>query len=268
MCTVCCTLIECRKLKNEKREEKKWARAKKSSKKCRLQLSACCSLFFLLSSWALAEQLVTVKIRVWAWVIYRSLWRKTFALIRRREGEKRAARWENCTRRLAKALARISFVIRSDGSNLHWDLRNFWKTIQETLTAILQCSWKNFSLALVSLLFYCVWKKQQRSWDEEIGGEIRNKKRKWEKFSFCSNKRELRSCSKAKQALFTRLHNFFVASRPPANETVKLEWETTNKQKNYVKVFPFRSFVRSSSSSSHLQSGKQWNSLGRLRIQL
>lgn len=157
MCTVCCTLIECRKLKNEKREEKKWARAKKSSKKCRLQLSACCSLFFLLSSWALAEQLVTVKIRVWAWVIYRSLWRKTFALIRR-EGEKRAARWENCTR-LAKALARISFVIRSDGSNLHWDLRNFWKTIQETLTAILQWAWKNFSLALVSLLFYCVWKK-------------------------------------------------------------------------------------------------------------
>lgn len=162
MCTVCCTLIECRKLKNEKREEKSERARKKSSKKCRLQLSACCSFFFLLSSWALTKQLVTVKIRVWAWVIYRSLWRKTFALIRR-EGKKTSSALGKLHKSRAEETCKSSrahfFCLRLDGSNLRWDLRNFWKTIQETLTAILQWAWKNFSLALVSLLFYCVWKK-------------------------------------------------------------------------------------------------------------
>lgn len=148
------------------------------------------AVFFLLSSWALAKQLVTVKIRVWAWVIYRSLWRKTFALIRR-EGEKRAARWENCTsrepRRLAKALARISFVFAWMGRICAetWEIfeklskrLRLWRRFCNELGKI--SHWLSFLYCFIACEKKAATKLRWRNW--------RRNKRKWEKFPFAQTK--------------------------------------------------------------------------------
>lgn len=72
----------------------------------------------------------------------------------------------------------------------------------------------------------------------------RNKKRENEKkFPFAQTKESSDRAPK----LFSRdcIISSSLARRPqPTTIQWRLEWETTNKQKNYVKVFPFRSFVR------------------------